>query len=236
MYVFVDVVTDIKTHGKIKLWWIQRDATLWLEMTPTMPITAAWSAHSFLKFSWWHSRAAWWVAILRWAWIKDCWPACAPCTCARAYEKNPNKIYSSRVNGPWNSRKNKASIMTVISTVLLECVLTSEKVIEDSMVTTGKKNQTSIRPWRIGKSHVIQQEFLHQQRENSGFEWTVAQKRKKKFSIADGRFQPLWRRSGHENIHFGMRHRPIRGESNIGFLRVSERSLPESHDSFPDAG
>ena len=33
-----------------------------------------------------------------------------------------------------------------------------------------------------------------------------------------------------------MRDRPIRGEGNIDFLEESERSLPQSHDSFPDVG
>ena len=33
-----------------------------------------------------------------------------------------------------------------------------------------------------------------------------------------------------------VRHRPIQGESNIDFLRQSEGSLPQPHDSFPDAG
>ena len=33
-----------------------------------------------------------------------------------------------------------------------------------------------------------------------------------------------------------VRHRPIQGESNIDFLGESEGSLPQHHDSFPDAG
>ena len=33
-----------------------------------------------------------------------------------------------------------------------------------------------------------------------------------------------------------VRHRPIHGESNIDFLGESEGSLPQPHDSFPDAG
>ena len=33
-----------------------------------------------------------------------------------------------------------------------------------------------------------------------------------------------------------VRHRPSRGESNIDFLGESEGSLPQLHDSFPDAG
>ena len=33
-----------------------------------------------------------------------------------------------------------------------------------------------------------------------------------------------------------VRHRPIRGESNIDFLGESEGSLPQPQDSFPDAG
>ena len=33
-----------------------------------------------------------------------------------------------------------------------------------------------------------------------------------------------------------IRQRPIQGESNIDFLGESEGSLPQPHDSFPDAG
>ena len=33
-----------------------------------------------------------------------------------------------------------------------------------------------------------------------------------------------------------VRHRPIQGESNVEFLGESEGSLPQPHDSFPDAG
>ena len=33
-----------------------------------------------------------------------------------------------------------------------------------------------------------------------------------------------------------IRHRPIQGESNIDFLGESEGSLPQPHDSLPDAG
>ena len=33
-----------------------------------------------------------------------------------------------------------------------------------------------------------------------------------------------------------VRHRPIQGESHIDFLGESEGSLPQPHDSFPDAG
>ena len=33
-----------------------------------------------------------------------------------------------------------------------------------------------------------------------------------------------------------IRHRPIRGESHVDFLGESEGSLPQPHDSFPDAG
>ena len=33
-----------------------------------------------------------------------------------------------------------------------------------------------------------------------------------------------------------VRHRPIQGKSNIDFVVESEGSLPQLHDSFPDAG
>ena len=33
-----------------------------------------------------------------------------------------------------------------------------------------------------------------------------------------------------------IRERPIQGESHIDFLGESEGSLPQPHDSFPDAG
>ena len=47
--------------------------------------------------------------------------------------------------------------------------------------------------------------------------------------------QICWRRSGPETSTL-VRHRPIRGESNIDFLGESEGSPPPPHDSFPDAG
>ena len=55
------------------------------------------------------------------------------------------------------------------------------------------------------------------------------------FPIADGRIKPL---GGDQDLRTStlIRQRPIRGESNIDFLGVSERSLPQPHDSFPDAG
>ena len=55
------------------------------------------------------------------------------------------------------------------------------------------------------------------------------------FPIADGRIKPL---GGDQDLRTStlIRHRPIRGESNIDFLGESEGSLPQSKDSFPDAG
>ena len=38
-----------------------------------------------------------------------------------------------------------------------------------------------------------------------------------------------------ENIHL-IRPRPIQGEGHVDFLGDSEGSLPQPHDSFPDAG
>ena len=53
--------------------------------------------------------------------------------------------------------------------------------------------------------------------------------------IADGRIKTL---GGDQDLRTStlVRHRPIQGESNIDFLGESEGSLPQLHDSFPDAG
>ena len=55
------------------------------------------------------------------------------------------------------------------------------------------------------------------------------------FPIADGRIKTL---GGDQDLRTStlVRHRPIQGESNIDFLGKSEGSLPQPHDSFPDAG
>ena len=55
------------------------------------------------------------------------------------------------------------------------------------------------------------------------------------FPIADGRIKTL---GGDQDLRTStlVRHRPIQGESNIDFLGESEGSLPQPHDSFPDAG
>ena len=55
------------------------------------------------------------------------------------------------------------------------------------------------------------------------------------FPIADGRIKPA---GGDQELRTStlVRHRPSRGESNIDFLGESEGSLPQPHDSLPDAG
>ena len=55
------------------------------------------------------------------------------------------------------------------------------------------------------------------------------------FPIANGRIKTL---GGDQELRTStlVRHRPIQGESNIDFLGESEGSLPQPHDSFPDAG
>ena len=55
------------------------------------------------------------------------------------------------------------------------------------------------------------------------------------FQIVDGRIKSL---GGDQDLRTStlVRHRPIQGESNIDFLGESEGSLPQPHDSFPDAG
>ena len=55
------------------------------------------------------------------------------------------------------------------------------------------------------------------------------------FPIADGRIKTP---GGDQDLRTStlVRHRPIQGESNIDFLGESEGSLPQPHDSFPDAG
>ena len=55
------------------------------------------------------------------------------------------------------------------------------------------------------------------------------------FAIADGRIKTF---GGDQELRTStlIRHRPIQGESNIDFLGESEGSLPQPHDSLPDAG
>ena len=55
------------------------------------------------------------------------------------------------------------------------------------------------------------------------------------FPIADGRIKTS---GGDQDLRTStlVRHRPIQGESNIDFRGEAEGSLPQSHDSFPDAG
>ena len=55
------------------------------------------------------------------------------------------------------------------------------------------------------------------------------------FPIADGRIKTA---GGDQDLRTStlVRQRPIQGESNIDFLGESEGSLPQSQDSFPDAG
>ena len=55
------------------------------------------------------------------------------------------------------------------------------------------------------------------------------------FPIADGRIKTPGGDQGLRTSTF-VRHRPIQGESNIDFLGESEGSLPQPHDSLPDAG
>ena len=54
------------------------------------------------------------------------------------------------------------------------------------------------------------------------------------FPIADGRIKTP---GGDQDLRTSTleRHRPIQGESNIDFLGESEGSLPQPHDSLPDA-
>ena len=55
------------------------------------------------------------------------------------------------------------------------------------------------------------------------------------FPIADGRIKTL---GGDQELRTStlIRQRPIHGESNVDFLGESKGSLPQPHDSFPDAG
>ena len=55
------------------------------------------------------------------------------------------------------------------------------------------------------------------------------------FPIADGRIKTLGRDQELRTSTL-VRYRPIQGESNIDFRGESEGSLPQPHDSFPDAG
>ena len=55
------------------------------------------------------------------------------------------------------------------------------------------------------------------------------------FPIADGRIKTP---GGDQDLRTStlVRHRPIQGERSIDFLGESEGSLPQPHDSFPNAG
>ena len=55
------------------------------------------------------------------------------------------------------------------------------------------------------------------------------------FPIADGRIKIP---GGDQELRTStlIRPRPIQGEGHVDFLGESEGSLPQSHDSFPDAG
>ena len=55
------------------------------------------------------------------------------------------------------------------------------------------------------------------------------------FPIADGRIKPF---GGDQDLRTStlVRPRPIQGEGHVDFLGESEGSLPQPHDSFPDAG
>ena len=55
------------------------------------------------------------------------------------------------------------------------------------------------------------------------------------FPIADGRIKTL---GGDQDLRTAtlVRHRPIQGEGHVDFLGESEGSLPQPHDSLPDAG
>ena len=55
------------------------------------------------------------------------------------------------------------------------------------------------------------------------------------FPITDGRINLL---GGDQDLRTStlIRHRPIQGESNIDFIGEAEGSLPQPHDSLPDAG
>ena len=55
------------------------------------------------------------------------------------------------------------------------------------------------------------------------------------FPIADGRIKFI---GGDQELRTStlVRHRPIQADGHVDFLGESEGSLPQPHDSFPDAG
>ena len=63
----------------------------------------------------------------------------------------------------------------------------------------------------------------------------ISQTRRISFPIENGRIKPL---GGDQDLRTStlVRHRPIRGESDVDFLGESEGSLPQPQDSLPDAG
>ena len=65
--------------------------------------------------------------------------------------------------------------------------------------------------------------------------WYFQEKREFSFPITNGRIKPL---GGDQELRTStlIRHRPIQGESHVDFLGESEGSLPQPHDSLPNAG
>ena len=92
--------------------------------------------------------------------------------------------------------------------------------------------RTDRRPWGVGDDGRIGNLLEKTQCERGDIS-------KKKgefiFPVSDGRIKLS---GGDQELRTStlVRHRPIQGESNIDFLGESEGSLPQPHDSFPDAG
>ena len=93
-------------------------------------------------------------------------------------------------------------------------------------VTSWLQTLRSWRRWTHRKST--------QKRLNAKEEIFPPKKRKFIFPIADGRIKPL---GGDQDLRTStlVQHRPIQGESHIDFLGESVGSLPQPHDSLPDA-
>ena len=93
--------------------------------------------------------------------------------------------------------------------------------------------RTGCRPWGVGRR------WTHRKSTNKRLNAKEVIFPKEKgefiFPIADGRIKTL---GGDQELRTStlIRERPIRGEGHVDFLGESEGSLPQPHDSLPDAG
>ena len=73
-----------KEEVESKEWCVHRVERLWLDTKPRAPSAAAWSAHSFPRFSAWPYTCCMVNRSLCWTFSNDCGQVSASCTCVRA--------------------------------------------------------------------------------------------------------------------------------------------------------